>query len=119
METVDPRELPGALSEDTFWPDHIVAIPSDDGAVHLLMYVGETEQAEKPGFLFLKHAIISPQDSSQLFKSPAETAPEPEPEPAPTAWRRPERHTAVSEHAIVPEREGPRPAPILDPDLLT
>jgi hypothetical protein len=65
-DTVDTGTLPGAVLEETFWPDQIVCIPNDDGSVHMLMYVGES--GVDGGFFSLKHAIISPEHAAGLFR---------------------------------------------------
>jgi hypothetical protein len=118
-DTVDTNALPGAVLEETFWPDQIVVIPNDDGSVHMLMYVGES--GVDGGFFSLKHAIISPEHSAGLFRQP-ESPPAPLQEEVRAGeneleqvrqWRRPERHTLP-----VPEPEEIQRAPLLDPDLL-
>jgi hypothetical protein len=66
-----PENLPGALIEETFYPEHIVAHRQPDGSVHLMMYVGS---AGSENFLHLKYAIISAEHSA-LFAGGPEPAP--------------------------------------------
>jgi hypothetical protein len=114
-DTVDTGTLPGAVLEETFWPDQIVCIPNDDGSVHMLMYVGES--GVDGGFFSLKHAIISPEHAAGLFRpveQPEEVRGGPKELEEIKQWHRPERHFTPPP----PSLEEIQRAPLLDPDLL-